>query len=171
MAAVFKVQRHALEQQFPCGQRGQRQRCSLGEIQRGGFAPDQAFVHPLILGIATGAGDIARVIHLIAGGERRDLRADRLHHTSRVIPQDPRRILLLRARRALFGVDRIDGNSMYSYQQVASLRRTGWRNAQVLQRGGVFNRQILGQSHGFHIGSGYGGITLIIRITAPLFLR
>ncbi len=46
---------HALEQQLPCGQCGQRQGRGLGEVQGVRLAPDDAFVDKLELRIgATG---------------------------------------------------------------------------------------------------------------------
>ncbi|KAI1697388.1 hypothetical protein Ddc_19770 [Ditylenchus destructor] len=81
----------AVEQQFPGGDGGQRQRGGFGVAQRRGRLGGDAVVHALELRVAARAGDVARVPDPVADGEALHLGSDRAHGADRVPAQDHRR--------------------------------------------------------------------------------
>ncbi len=152
MTTVIQLQRHALEQQFPGGERGQRQGGRFSEIQRGRLACDQAFIHPLVLRIAARAGDIAGVIDLVAGGEQAGLFADCFDHAGCVPTEHAGRLERGRiSGRALLAIDGVDRDCFDPDQQVTTAWRQGWGQLDIAQCGGGFTTQ--GDS--FHLGSGW----------------
>ena len=156
-AAAFEGIAHALEQQFPGGERGERQGRGLREIERAGLARDDALVDQLQLRVAAGAGDVAGVVDRVAGTEHRDLRADRLDHPGRVVAQHLRLRFDLRLRRAHLGIDRIHRDRFDAHQQVATLR-DGRIEFDIEQRLRVVDGQVAGEGDGFHgVGSRWGG--------------
>ncbi len=78
----------AVEQQFPGGDRGQRQRRGLREGQRLGLVADDPLIDQVKFRIGALAQDRAGVKHLVAGLEQRDVRADRVDHAGGVIAQN-----------------------------------------------------------------------------------
>ncbi len=164
VAAIVQAQGHALEQQLPSGERGQRQRCGLSEIQRGGFARDQAFVHPLVLRIAAGAGDITGVIDLVTRGEQAGLVADRLDHAGGVPTQHAGRLERGRIRAGtLLAIDGVDRNRLDPDQQVTPTGRQRRGQVDIAQCRGGFTTQ----GDGFHHGSGWVRGSIIRFLTFP----
>ncbi len=68
-----------VEQRLPRGDGGQRQRRGLGEVEAGGHVADEAFVHAMQRGVGAGPGDVARVVHAVAGAQARGLGAGGQH--------------------------------------------------------------------------------------------
>ena len=160
VAFGVEVEGHALEQQFPGGDRGQRQGCRLGEVQGGRLGADQALVDQVVLGVAAGAGGVAGVIDLVPGLEQFHLIAHRLDHAGSIEAQHPR--LIQQRRRtgpgaAQLGVHRIDRGRLDPYQQVA---RTGLgaRQGDILQGLGIIDGQMAAEGDGFHQGTGHAVI-------------
>ena len=160
VAFGVQMEGHALEQQFPGGDRGQRQGCRLGEVQGGRLGADQALVDQVVLGVAAGAGGVAGVIDLVPGLEQFHLIAHRLDHAGSIEAQHPR--LIQQRRRtgpgaAQLGVHRIDRGRLDPYQQVA---RTGLgaRQGDILQGLGIIDGQMAAEGDGFHQGTGHAVI-------------
>src|SRR5205823_12645593 len=68
---------HALEERFPCRDRGEGHGGGLREVELRWLSADDALVDELELAVGAGAGDIAGVVDRVAGFEERHLRADR----------------------------------------------------------------------------------------------
>ncbi|KAG0774288.1 hypothetical protein G6F22_014185 [Rhizopus arrhizus] len=82
----------AVEQQFPGGDRGQRQRRGGGIVETGRLAADAALVHQLVLRIAAGAVDHAGVVDRIARLEQGHLAAHRVDDADRIPTEHARAI-------------------------------------------------------------------------------
>jgi hypothetical protein len=146
VAAHFQT----VEQQFPRGDGGQRQRCGLGEVDILRLVADDALVHQMQLAVGAGAGQVAGVPDFIADLEQGHVRADRFHHAGG-IPADHLGLAFGRGDVAAdLGVDRIDRNGAHFDQQIAagSLRR---RQFDIDQGVGVVDRQGLAVGDGFHV--------------------
>ena len=143
------VHAQAVEQGFPGGQRGQRQRHRVLVIQLLRCMGDDARIHRLQLRVAAGAVDLAGVEHAVARLEALHLAADRAHPAHRVPAQDagPARFRLRRG--AHLHVHRVDRDRLHFDQQVVrAVFRL--RHFQVLQRARVGNGQGSGGTDRFH---------------------
>ena len=152
MAAIIQLQWHALEQQFPCGERGQWQCGRFGEVERGRLARYQPFVHKMELRIAAWPGDITGVVDLVAGREQAGVLADRFDHPGGVPTEyagcfERGRI----GGRPLLAVDRVHRDGLDPDQQVAATRRQRRGEVDIAEGRGGFTTQ--GDS--FHLGSGW----------------
>jgi len=136
LAGAFTLaQAHALEQQFPGGDRRQRQGRRLGMVEGLGFAADDALIDDVQLAVGAGAPDGAGVEHVVAGLKQGDAAADRLDRAGGV----PAENLVSRFRfgpHADLGVDRVDGDGGHLDQQVvrAEVRRRRVRQIDVFKR-------------------------------------
>ena len=164
MAAVIQLQWHALEQQFPGGEGGQRQRGCFGEIECGRLARDQALVHPLVLGVAARSGDVAGEVDLVTGGEQDGLVTDGFDHAGCVPAEHPGNLQGGRiGGGALLAVDGVDRHRFDPDQQVAAARRQRRRQQDITQGRCVFTTQ----GDGFHHGSGWVRDPIIRFLTFP----
>jgi hypothetical protein len=91
-AAVLarRIDLHAVEVRFPRGDRGERNRGRLREVQRLGLLGDDPLVDELQLAVRAGPRDVAGVVDLVAGLEERDLRADRGDRARGVVAEHAR---------------------------------------------------------------------------------
>ncbi|CAE6954804.1 conserved protein of unknown function [Ectopseudomonas oleovorans] len=150
----------AFEQQFPGGDRGQRQGRRVGEGQAAGHMTDDALVDHMQLAVGAGPVDGAGVEHPVARLEQADLAAHGLDHAAGVPAEHLGGAVRWRDALTDLGVDRVDRNGADLDQQVA---RAGYRLGQlhVLQGFGVFGGEGLVVGDGFHEGPlGGSGKTL-----------
>ena len=78
----------AVEQHFPCGDRGERQRGRRREVERLRLAPDDALVDQMEFAVGAGPDDRARVPDLVARLEQRHVRPDRRDDAGRVVAEN-----------------------------------------------------------------------------------
>jgi hypothetical protein len=109
-----------VEERLPGGDRGERDRGGLGEVELLRLAADDALVHQVKFAVAARARDVARVVDRIAGLEQARLGAGRFHRAGGVPAQHARRG---GARLALLVVDRVHRDRVDLDQQVAAGRR------------------------------------------------
>ncbi len=150
VAAAIELVGHALEQQLPGGERGQRQGRGFGEIQRARLARHQSFIHQVHLCVAARPGDIAGVVHLVPHLERGHLGADGQDGARGVETEDAGRRVFALARTPQLGIDRVDRHCLHAHQQVLPLRGGGRGQFDVFQRAGILDRQGVAQAHSFH---------------------
>nr|GEX65028.1 hypothetical protein [Tanacetum cinerariifolium] len=139
-----------IEEQFPGGDRGQRQCGGVGVVEGFWLVPDDALIDQVEFAVAPRAGNGACVEHFIAHLEQRHFIAGFANHTDSV-PSDHFGFGGSRAG-ANFGIDRIHRNRSDFDQQITG---TGCRLGQVHvdQRIGIFDGQaVLGEGNGFHGG-------------------
>ena len=137
---------------------GKGQRGGFGETERLGLARHDALVDQLEFGVAAGAGDVAGVVHLVAGAEQGDVAAGGLDDARGVPAEDPRGAVVFLARLALLVVDRVDGDRLDPDPHIA---RAGDGIGQVeeLEAVRVVERELAGEGDGFH-GAG-GRLTMV----------
>ncbi|MNJ26494.1 hypothetical protein D3C77_209780 [compost metagenome] len=140
----------ALEQQFPGGDRRQRQGGGLSETQGPGHMANDALVDHMQLTVGSGPGDGACVINLVAWLKQADLAAHRLDHTGHIPTQHLGDASFRLHVLADFGIHRVDGNGPHFYQQVPWPWLRGWQ-FDVLQGGRVGNGQGMVVGDGFHV--------------------
>jgi hypothetical protein len=150
--AAVCVEAETIEQQFPCGERRQRQRCRLGKIQRLRLASGDAFVNNLLLRVAARPGDVAGVIHRVALLEECHRIADRDDRAGGIPAEHFRLRLDLGFWRTHLRIDRIDGDCFDAHQQIV-IRSCRIRQDDVDKRCRIVDRQIVGQANGFHAGA------------------
>ncbi|MNN58464.1 hypothetical protein D3C81_1735120 [compost metagenome] len=110
---------------------------------------DDAFIHEVEFAVGAGPRDAACVEHRVADLEQRHVRAHGGHGASGIPAQHARRIFHLVLGRADLGVHRVHGNRLHLDQQVVA-RGGRLVDLHVHQRLGVADRQVTGQSNGFH---------------------
>lgn len=140
-----------IEQCFPRGNGGQRQRRSLGEIERRRLVASDALINQMEFAVGAGAGNAARIKHRIAHLEQRHFRTDRDHRACRIPAQHARRIFDLVLRCAHLGVHRVHGNGFHLDQQIVT-GCFGLVDLDIDERLWIRNRKVLGQADGFHVG-------------------
>jgi hypothetical protein len=134
------VDLHAVEERFPGGNGGERNRGRLREVHAARLRADDALVDLLQLAVASRAGHVAGVVHLVARSEQRDLWAGGGDDTGRVPAEDARRGRARAARDALLGVDRVHRHRAHAHQQIVALRRAGIGKGDVDERLGIVYR-------------------------------
>ena len=112
----------AVEQQFPGGDRGQRQGRGLRERQCFRLAADDAFVDQMKFRIGALALDRAGVKNLVAGLEQGDIGTDGIHDAGGVIAQDLGLAFGRRGALAHLVIDRVGGNRLHGDADVAAAR-------------------------------------------------
>ena len=164
VAAAIELQRHALEQQFPGCESGQRQRRRFSEIERGRLARDQALINPLVLGVAARPGNVTGEVDLVTGGEQPGLVTDGFDHAGCVPAEHPGNLKSGRIGGGpLLAIDGVDRNRFDPHQQIATARRQRRRQQDITQGGRVFTTQ----GDGFHHGSGWVRDPIIRFLTFP----
>ena len=156
--ALARRRAESVEQQFPGGDRGQRQGCCLRERKTARFAPDDAFVDQMKFRIGALAQDRAGIEHFVAGLEQRHVRADRVHDAGGVIAEDLGLTLGRGGALAYLVIDWIGGNRLHRDADIAAFRlRLG--GLEIEQRFGGIDRKRLLVADGFHFqGSVFTGV-------------
>ncbi len=124
-ARIDALARHGaepVEQQFPGGDRGQRQRGGLRERQRLRLAADDALVDQMKFRVGALAQDRAGVKHFVARLEQRDVGADGIDDAGGVIAQDLGLALGRGGALADLVVDRVGRDRLDGDPDVAALR-------------------------------------------------
>src|SRR5579875_1996263 len=113
-----------------------------------GFAPDNALIDQLKLGVRAGAADISRIKDMIAEAKMRHLRAEAPDNSRSIKSQDAR--LADRIRMAAeFGIDRVDRNRL-DLDQKLSMPRQRFRQLDIHQRLRIRDRAAMGIGNRFH---------------------
>jgi hypothetical protein len=149
LAAALAVERHALEQQLPRRERGQRQGCRGRGVDGPRRVTGQPRVDQMELRIAAGAGHVAGVIHAIAWLEATDGCADCLDRAGRVVAEHPGLRFDLRLRRADLGIDRVHRHRLDAHQQVV-FAGCGLRQLDIEEGLRIIDRQVTVECDGFH---------------------
>jgi hypothetical protein len=124
-ARVDALTRHGaepVEQQFPCGDRGQRQRCGLRECERLRLAADDPLIDQMKFRIRALAQDRAGVKHFVARLEQGHVGSDGIDNAGRVIAQDLCFTLGRGGALAHLVVDRVGRYRLDGDPDVAALR-------------------------------------------------
>ena len=139
----------AVEQQFPGGDRGQRQRGGLRERKRLRLAADDALIDQMKFRIGALALDRAGIEHLVAGLEQRDVGTDGIDDAGRVVAQNLGLAFRRRGALAHLVIDRIGGNRLHGDADVAA-RRFRFCGLEIDQCIGCLDRQRFFVSDGLH---------------------
>ena len=113
----------AVEEQLPCGDRGERQGSGFGEGERARFVAGQAFIDDMELTVGAGAGNGSGVEDFIAGLEERNIAADRLDDAGAIVAENFGLRLTSLLAHADLGVHRIDGDGADGDEEIAG---RGW---------------------------------------------
>ncbi len=130
----------AIKQQFPGGDRGQRQRRRLRERKARRLAPDDAFVDQMKFRIGALAQDRAGIEDLVASLEQGDVRANGIDDAGGVVAEDLGLAFRRRGALAHLEVDRIGRDCLDGDADVAAARlRLG--GLEIQQRFRIIDRK------------------------------
>jgi hypothetical protein len=148
--AFARYRAEPVEQQFPGGDRSQRQGCGLCKRQRLRLLADDAFIHQMKFRVGALAQDRAGIEHFIAGLEEGDIGADRIDDAGGVIPQNLGFALGRCGALAHLVIDRISRNRLDGDPEVAT-PRFRFCGLEIDQRvRGVYGKRLL-VSDGLHV--------------------
>ena len=139
----------AIEQQFPGGDGGEGKGGCLRERERFRLVADDALVDQMEFGVGALALDRARVKHLVARLEQRDIGPDRVDHAGRVIAQNLGLALGRGGALAHLVIDRIGRDRLHGDADVASLG-LGFGGLEIDQRVLIFDRKRFFVADGLH---------------------